>query len=256
MEELKFDLDRAPGSNRSRAPLFLSFPTSAKVSYCGRECQAAHWKGGHKQACSAAPTLVLPTPAGKNTCLLCFDALNLGALTFLPCKHAVHTACLDSMASYAQPKCCPTCRPADESPAAAAGAELYDAARILVHFSFKVQRGKMAWSKIVPADRTQVDAVLKLWRRTAAAGAGAGASGGEGAAADAMQCLAVTYEHGRGVERDFDTAIKWYQKAAEAGQPVAQVAAVALALFSPFSSLLRASQEPFVLQPFVSSRGS
>ena len=99
------------------------------TSYCGRACQKAHWKAGHKQFCvppgervpqaslepssyaQQPPNVVRrgSSPADKD-CPICFDPLSTGALSTLPCSHTFHASCVEDMRKFGVNQVCPMCR--------------------------------------------------------------------------------------------------------------------------------------------------
>jgi len=92
--------------------------------YCGRACQTAHWKAGHKKFCVTPEERVPPkpllspassqsdrAPAGDITeCAICLDPLDLAATCMLPCSHTFHAACVDGLRSFGLKQVCPLCR--------------------------------------------------------------------------------------------------------------------------------------------------
>jgi hypothetical protein len=83
------------------------------VLYCGKECQSAHWKGGHKQVCvapearaPAAQAAIAPTPVGAQSCSICFEP----STDLFVCKkkkgHLYCTSCL----FRAKEATCATCQ--------------------------------------------------------------------------------------------------------------------------------------------------
>ena len=91
--------------------------------YCGRACQTAHWKGGHKQFClSPDERSPQPTPLGSTgspvlfeeqqsvECAICLDPLDSKAVCTLPCTHKFHASCVEGLRSFGTKQVCPMCR--------------------------------------------------------------------------------------------------------------------------------------------------
>ena len=69
--------------------------------YCGRACQTAHWKAGHKQFC-VTPEERVPQPPTVTSrfvhgaaedpieCAVCLEPLDSGTVSTLTCKHSFH----------------------------------------------------------------------------------------------------------------------------------------------------------------------
>ena len=93
--------------------------------YCGRACQTAHWRAGHKQFC-VTPEERAPQPASSTSstrirppeedlrpveCAVCLDPLASGAaLCTLPCTHTFHASCVEGLRSFGIQQVCPMCR--------------------------------------------------------------------------------------------------------------------------------------------------
>ena len=62
--------------------------------YCGRACQATHWKAGHKLLCLASRERKPLNLHSKSLdeCPICLDPLAIGALCTLPCTHTFHAS--------------------------------------------------------------------------------------------------------------------------------------------------------------------
>ena len=85
--------------------------------YCGRACQAAHWKAGHKQHCvtpeERVPAAVPPgsttedDPGSDLECAICLEPLNASSTCNLPCTHAFHGACIEGMRKFGLQQACP-----------------------------------------------------------------------------------------------------------------------------------------------------
>jgi hypothetical protein len=92
--------------------------TRRKITdYCGRACQTAHWKAGHKQHCvtpeERAPQPASNPPTGGDTreiepkydkgpveCDICLDPLASGTVCTLPCTHTFHASCVEVLRSF------------------------------------------------------------------------------------------------------------------------------------------------------------
>ena len=100
--------------------------TRCKAStYCGKACQTAHWKAGHKKFCvpleERVPQPVAPFPSSTGTpvvfddqgpveCPICLDPLASGNVCTLPCKHTFHAPCVEGLRSFGIKQVCPMCR--------------------------------------------------------------------------------------------------------------------------------------------------
>ncbi len=185
--------------------------------YCGRACQTAHWRAGHKQFCvtpkERAPK---PTPSvapvvteykRANECAICLDPFSSGDVCTLPCTHTFHAACVEGLRSFGVKQVCPMCRmvlpPGPE--------KLYTEAmqRYLV-IAQRSQRGATSWGALTNADQREMDEVVSLWREAAELGY-----------AEAQYALGKFFDFGSGVKKDYSEAFKWYHKAADQGHAVA-----------------------------------
>ena len=86
------------------------------VRYCGTECQAQHWKKGHKEFC-VAPDQRKPQPTTKEgggaagpTCAICIDSMIDADVTRLSCSHEFHTRCVAGLQASSSTQACPVCR--------------------------------------------------------------------------------------------------------------------------------------------------
>jgi len=94
------------------------------AEYCGRACQTAHWKAGHKQHCVtpeervpqisqetlAARSRMLEELSSMKECVICLDPLAEGNLCTLPCTHTFHAACVEGLRKFGIKQVCPNCR--------------------------------------------------------------------------------------------------------------------------------------------------
>ena len=90
------------------------------VSYCGKACQAQHWKaGGHKQRCvavidrsaaAAQEASSSPVPLNSELCAVCREPLASDATRPLGCGHVLHSKCAEALLSSGAARVCPVCR--------------------------------------------------------------------------------------------------------------------------------------------------
>lgn len=97
---------------KSDVPL-LACSRCQLVRYCGKVCQARHWKeGGHKSSCckSQAGTSPVPTPPPDWVCHLCSEGLSEAALAACPSGHISHSQCQKAFSEYCgDPTNCALC---------------------------------------------------------------------------------------------------------------------------------------------------
>ena len=141
--------------------------------YCGRACQTAHWRAGHKQFC-VTPEERAPQPASSTRmqppeedlrpveCAVCLDPLASGAaLCTLPCTHTFHASCVEGLRSFGIQQVCPMCRvelpPGPEKLLEEASQRYFDVKR-------RVDRGEASWGALTKAQQREMDEVLRLWR--------------------------------------------------------------------------------------------
>ena len=195
--------------------------------YCGRACQTAHWRAGHKQFCvtpeERVPSLPPEEPLRASSingpedtsldradeCAICLDPLgDSGPLCALPCSHKFHAACVEGLRSFGIKQVCPICRvdlpPGPEQLFEEATRRYFDVKR-------RVDRGEASWGALTKAKQREMDEVLRLLRSAAEQGHAA-----------AQYNLGVAHAHGEGVKRDHAEAVRWYRKAAEQGDAAAQ----------------------------------
>ena len=117
---------RVPQEQQARG--VCSGVTRCKLTqYCGRACQTAHWKAGHKQKCVTPEQRVpQPDPAqaaqhgarattrpgeqGPDECAICLDPFASGTVCTLPCAHTFHASCVEGLRSFGMKQVCPLCR--------------------------------------------------------------------------------------------------------------------------------------------------
>ena len=92
------------------------------VAYCGKACQAQHWKqGGHKRFCVPLEQRVPPPKeprkersaaggAAEVVCPICLEPLATGATSALACGHELHAECATGLRSFGVAQVCPMCR--------------------------------------------------------------------------------------------------------------------------------------------------
>ena len=87
--------------------------------YCSRDCQLAHWKEGHKQACvppdqrrpEAAATASKREPATEGPeCAICLSPVDEASACTLPCSHTFHGECVAGLRKFGVAQACPICR--------------------------------------------------------------------------------------------------------------------------------------------------
>jgi hypothetical protein len=143
--------------------------------YCGRACQTAHWRAGHKQFC-VTPEERAPQPASSTSstrihppeedlrpveCAVCLDPLGSGAaaLCTLPCTHTFHAACVEGLRKFGIHQVCPMCRV--ELPPGPK--KLYEeAARRFLAVKRRVDRGEAFWGALTKALKREMDEVIRL----------------------------------------------------------------------------------------------
>ena len=198
--------------------------TRCKAStYCGKACQTAHWKAGHKKFC-VPPEERAPQPAGSSPassgapvvlddqgpieCPICLDPLASGNVCTLPCTHTFHASCVEGLRSFGIKQVCPMCR-AELPPGPKQLFE--DAARRFFELERRVDRGEVSWGALTKAQKLEMDDVVGMWRSAADQGH-----------ADSQFNLGVMYRDGQGVQQDYAKALNWYLKAAEQEHATAQ----------------------------------
>ena len=191
--------------------------------YCGRACQTAHWKGGHRQFCvtpkerTPQPALTSQPSSGAPVdleeqqsveCAICLDPLDSKAVCTLPCTHKFHASCVEGLRSFGTKQVCPMCR-VDLPP----GPEKLHEEALRRYFEVKrrVDRGEVSWGALPMVEQREMNEVVKLWRLAAEQGH-----------VDAQFNLGCMYENGRGVKQDYSEAVRWYRMAAEQGYADAQ----------------------------------
>jgi hypothetical protein len=102
-------------------------PKCKLTSYCGRACQASHWKAGHKQFCVApgerkpqpvstparlkgCQTIITHAEEATVECAICLDPLSSSTPCTLPCTHTFHASCVKGLRSFGIKQVCPMCR--------------------------------------------------------------------------------------------------------------------------------------------------
>ena len=142
------------------------------TEYCGRPCQAAHWRAFHKQFC-LTPEERVPQDPGvaqaarskdsdkKDECIVCFDSLASGNLCTLPCTHTFHAACVEKLRSFGVKQECPMCR-VELPPGPDQLCE--EASRRCDDMERRVDRGEASWGALTKAQQREMDEVLRLWR--------------------------------------------------------------------------------------------
>ena len=188
--------------------------------YCGRACQTAHWKAGHKQFCvtpeERAPQPASPSPTSSGAaadhrafeCAICLDSLTSGALVTLPCTHTFHSSCVEGLRSFGTKQVCPMCR-AELPPGPE---QLYKEATCrYLDVRQRVNRGEASWCALTKAQQQEIDEAIRMLRMAAEQGQ-----------AQAQSFLGSMYFNGRGVKQDLMEALRWLRMAAEQGLPEAQ----------------------------------
>ena len=184
--------------------------------YCGRACQTAHWRAGHKQFC-VTPEERAPQPASTTwstriqppeedlrpvECAVCLDPLASGAaLCTLPCTHTFHAPCVEGLRAFGIQQVCPMCRvelpPGPEKLFEEGSRRYWDVAR-------RVVRGEASWGALTKAQQQEMNEVLRLFRSAAEQGH-----------ANAQFNLGAMYHNAEGVQQDYAEAVRWLRKAAE-----------------------------------------
>lgn len=83
------------------------------AKYCSKECQRAHWKGGHNLVC-VSPEKRQPAPLFKqegDECAICLNPFEANTICTLMCGHSFHIDCLKKMIGKGG-HTCPLCRAA------------------------------------------------------------------------------------------------------------------------------------------------
>ena len=199
--------------------------------YCGRACQTAHWKAGHKQFCvtpeermpSKPPPMPPPSEArafgprpedprselgGANECAICLDPLNSGTVCTLPCTHTFHAQCVIGLRAFGIKQVCPMCRvelpPGPE--------QLFEEAmRRYSDLQRKVDIGMVTWGSLTKMQKKETKVVIEMLHSAADQGL-----------AGAQNNLGCMNKSGGGVKQDYGEAMRWFQKAAEQGDADAQ----------------------------------
>jgi len=229
----------------------LSACSRCKLAYyCGRECQATHWKAGHKQFCVAAADrtpsaaanaakVVEVTGASTATavasgakCTICLDPIAQPEACTLACGHAFHVCCVSSLRAFGSTgaaSVCPNCRhalPPGLAREVDAARRAFDSAETAALGwclrSPLVEERRSAWEAARPALRAEAVAAVAVFRRVVEVGMGAGA---DPAAVTTAQCyLAIALDSGtEGLDQvDEDQARRLFKAAAEAGHAEAQ----------------------------------
>jgi len=225
------------------------------VVYCCRDCQAAHWKAGHKQCCvakadrtpaAAAAAALLGLKAGASTatpvvtgasCSICQDPIAQPEACTLSCGHAFHVKCVSSLRAFGaggSAACCPNCRallpPESEAGEVEAARSRFEAAERealdwRVRSPLEEER-REAWANARPDLRAAAAAAVAVFRRVAETEEGE--SSADPAAATVAQCyLAIALDSGVGgssaqTQASDAEARRWFRLAAEAGNAEAQ----------------------------------
>jgi len=197
--------------------------TRCKITpYCGRACQSAHWKAGHKRFCvtpeerapqpASAPLISSGAPSELEKpqpveCAICLDPLSSGAICTLPCTHAYHAKCIEGLRSFGIKQVCPMCR-AELPP----GPEqlFEEGVRRYLVVKRRVDRGG-SWGPLTKAQQREMVDVVGMWQSAAEQGY-----------ANAQSNLGVVFDRGQGVKQDYGEAVRWYRQAAEQGYAKAQ----------------------------------
>ena len=153
--------------------------TRCKVTfYCGRACQTAHWRAGHKQFC-VTPEERTPQPVSTSStriqppeedhqpseCAVCLDPLVSGSnLCTLPCTHTFHASCVEWLRSFGIQQVCPMCRV--ELPL---GPEklFEEAVRRYLDVARRVDRGEVSWGALTRTQQREMDEAVRMWRGAA-----------------------------------------------------------------------------------------
>ncbi len=192
--------------------------------YCGRPCQLADWKGGHKAQCGAASHAAKAeeVPTGE-VCAICLEELNDDMACLLPCGHKFDVACVDAMRKFGVTHVCPCCRaklpPSAETQFAEAvyrhacvlGMSQFDLLYNNDHVSTKDEIGKI-YAEMTPEQKKENHRIVRLYKASAEQGY-----------ATAQNHLGVMYKRGLFVCKSDVKAARWYRKAAIQGDMLAQL---------------------------------
>jgi TPR repeat protein len=175
-----------------------------ETTYCGKECQVAHWKGGHKGFCvrpeQRRPGLAAEGEEGSDgeKCAICLSKMDAAAVT-LPCRHSFHKTCIDTLRKYDDK--CPFCKGVLPT-------------RGSLSLVSKAHQGECMAQFLValccdPATTMNIDGVEKNpdaafgWYLKAA----------QQGHFEAMHNVGFCLENGCGVEKDCSLAAEWYVRA-------------------------------------------
>jgi TPR repeat protein len=192
--------------------------------YCGRACQTAHWRAGHKRFC-VTPEERAPQPTSSGApvvfeeelaveCAICLDPLASGTVCTLPCAHTFHAACVAGLRSFGVKQVCPMCR---EDLPPGPDQLFEDAACKYLEVNRQVGAGGASWGTLNKAQQREMDEVNRMWRSAAEQGH-----------LKAQFHLGFMYHNGQGVKQDKVEAVRWYRKAAVQGCSTISVQIVAL----------------------------
>lgn len=188
--------------------------------YCGRTCQAADWKAGHKAQCAKAPSALPPKAEDHEVCAICLEALNEATVCTLPCGHKFDGACVDAMRKFGVTQVCPCCR-AKLPPSA--DHQFQDAfyrhvCTVGTSLFIKMSDAKTSseeldklYADLTPTQKKEIHRVVRVYKASAEQGS-----------AMAQNHLGVMYNRGLHVPKSYATAVKWYHRAAAQGYKDAQ----------------------------------
>jgi len=99
------------GNCNTASEHLLACSKCKQVSYCNKDCQAAHWPA-HKAPCKAFAKSAHKKDVVGDICAICLDNLNNGEkLWTLHCNHKFHDACYRTHNGYSSTtSLCPICR--------------------------------------------------------------------------------------------------------------------------------------------------
>lgn len=197
-----------------------------EVRYCSRECQVAHWKGGHRfqchrKTCQTKEKMInfqshesCPIKQGhdEESCPICMETLLISSnlRVILPCQHAFHRSCVEGLRAHGVAQVCPICR-AKLPPSAAKVRE--SATMRYFNVERRVLRGECTWDTLCPEGIRELRKVAKEWQIAADDGD-----------VLAQLCLGNKYMSGMGValSPNVDLAEKYLSLASDQGNPQAQ----------------------------------
>ena len=208
------------------APLALCLRCKL-VSYCSKDCQAVHWRrepGGHKEFCLA---LEQRTPAAaqeanpkrfaadEDEFIICTADLDAEATMTLECSHRFHAKCIKLQKAVSDLKACPTCRGElkEQKPRKTPEMTLLAAIQLDRAMHGLELQGMLSWANLSESHQRAMDRIIKTLNREA---------GPDRNRQEAQLCLAVAYQNGEGIPRDYKLALQWYHKAAKQGHAEAQ----------------------------------